>query len=213
MIALQPFKENDVLEGKVTNAFLTPLVTRDTELDAFFNGAFTCFALGDVLFTLSRDPLAGVISQNVYRKSFFAIHNLFTRPGTFEFYMEVFKAVWGDDVVVEFTIPGPGKLLISVEAVNVTLDNFMARKIVSGAYVYEEVIDEDGDNIVFQGIQGLKTQAEADALLNELYPAGIWIGISVDIIPPPAPVLGSYFLSEDGFTLMTEDGDSLTLED
>lgn len=175
MTTLQAFKQNDVVEKKVTDAFLTFPNLREANLNEFYEGAYDCFLLGDVLFALKRDPMAGVVTQETFRSSFFAIHQLFTRPGTFEFYLEVFRAVWGNDVAVQFVVPEPGKLLINVEALTIQLEDWLVRRIEDGVYVYEELIDEEGDNIVFQGTQGIKTQSEAEALVNELYPAGLWV--------------------------------------
>ncbi len=211
--ALQPFKATDATETKVTDAFLTFLNSRDTELDSFFAGANQCYVLGDVLFILVRDPMAGVITQNVFRQGFSAIHQLFTRPGTFEFYMEVFRAIWGPNVEVVFTVPDPGKLLIDVIAqADISYDYAMAREIIANEYFYDEILDNEGDNIIFQGVQGIKTESEAEALLYELYPAGIWNGFTLVLTEPDPIIFGSYYLSEDGFNLMAEDGDTLTLE-
>lgn len=175
MTVLQAFKENDVLERKVRDAILPFPNLRDSELDLFYEGAFTCFALGDVLYLTLRDPMAGVITQEVYRMAFPAIHQLFTRPGTFEFYLEVFRTVWGEEVDVEFTVPAPGKLFIDIAALNVTPYIALARRIVDDAYIYDELLDDEGDNIIFQGSQGIKTEEEAVALVNEFYPAGLWV--------------------------------------
>src|SRR5690606_13222941 len=99
-------------------------------------------------------PLVGVITRETFRSSFFAIHQLFTRPGTFEFYLDVFRAVWGDDVEVEFSIPQSGVLQINIEALDVQLSIAAARRIVNNSYVYDEIIlqggDYDGNNLAFQ---------------------------------------------------------------
>ena len=172
---MQAFKETDEIEKKVRDILLPLLTVTSNEKTEMYNGAYTAYPLGDVLYDLMRSPLARNMSKESFRTSFFAIHELFTRPGTFEFYMDVFRAVFGDDVDVEFTVPAPGKLLINVEALDIVNDLFMARSIVDNQYVQDEVIDEVGDNIVFQGTQGLKTQREVEALIYELYPAGLWV--------------------------------------
>lgn len=178
--ALQAFKETDETEGKVRDAILPFSELRDSELDEFFVGAFTCFVLGDVLY-LTGHPMSGVIPQDVFRMSFPEIHQLFTRPGTFEFYLDVFRAVWGEDVVVEFTVPDPGKLLINIESLAVVEYIALAREIIDNVYVFHELVDHVGDNLIFQGSQGLKTQEEAEALVNEFRPAGIWTETTLSI--------------------------------
>jgi hypothetical protein len=179
---LEPFKLSDLKEKKVNDAFLALLDVVSTETDAFYAGAYESFPLGDVLYDLDRSPMAGVIDKDTFRKSFFALHNIFTRPGTFEFYMDVFRAVWGQDVDVTFTVPAAGKLEIEIDALSAQLDDFIAREIVDNQYVYDEVIETDsGDNIAFQGNQGLKTQDQAEKLIFELYPAGVYTTITLTI--------------------------------
>ena len=173
MTTLQAFKDNDLIEPKVRDAILPFLNLRDSELDEFFLGAYECYVLGDVMY-LTGHPMSGVIPQDVFRMSFPSIHQLFTRPGTFEFYLDVFRAVWGEDVAITFTVPAPGKLEIDIAALTVTPYTALFREIVDNAYVFTEWVDHVGDNIIFQGSQGIKTQAEAEALVNEFRPAGIW---------------------------------------
>jgi hypothetical protein len=180
-MTLQAFKENDLVERKVRDAFLPLLDQLGIDRDSFYEGAYESYVLGDVIYTLKSSPLAGPISQDIFRQSFFAIHDFFTFPGTFEFYLKVFRAVWGADVGVEFQIPAPGKLIINVQALTLQVDDLLARRIVNNAYVYDEILDHAGNNIGLQGRMGIKTQSEADALIKELYPAGLWVELNLEL--------------------------------
>jgi hypothetical protein len=56
----------------------------------------------------------------------------------------------------------------------------VARVIESNAYVYYNVITQDGvDQIVFQSIQGFTTQYELERMLFEMVPAGIFTDIDL----------------------------------
>lgn len=180
-MTLQSFKPNDLTEAKVRDAFLPLLNQLGIDRDSFYEGAYQSYVLGDVIYELKASPLAGPITQDIFRQSYFAIHDFFTFPGTFEFYLDVFRAVWGVDVGVEFEIPAPGKLIINIHALTVQVDDLLARRIVSNAYVYDEVLDHAGNNIGLQGKMGIKTQSEADALIKELYPAGLWVEINLEL--------------------------------
>lgn len=169
----QEFHKGDELETRVASVFGAILTSLDLERDNFYDGAFLAQELGQVLWNLERDPIVGVVSETTYRTSFSLIHDLFTRPGTFEYYLSLFRKIWGDEVEVTFDVPSPGILNITINAVDALLFDFIARKIVSDAYVYEEVIDSDGDNIAFQGTVGIKTQDEVDRLIKEISPANI----------------------------------------
>lgn len=172
---LQRFKENDDTERRVILVAMPILDSVGTDLDLFWDGAYSAYPLGDVLYDLGRDPMSGVITKDIYRKSYPAIHNLFTRPGTFEFYLEVFRAIWGPGVQVIFDIPSPGVLLIKIVALNLEEFNLVARRIEGDVYVYDEVITEEAENIIVRTTTGIKDESEIDALMNELSPEGIFV--------------------------------------
>ena len=80
MIQLERFKDNDETEAKVIAVAMPTLNTLGADRDAFFQGAFSAYGLGEVLYDLDRDPMSGVITREVFVKSFPAIHQLFGGP-------------------------------------------------------------------------------------------------------------------------------------
>jgi hypothetical protein len=179
---MQSFKETDEIERRMVEAGTPLLDLLSSDRTEFYNGAFQAFPLGDIFINLNNAPLARAIPPEAFRKSFFAIFQLFTRPGTFEYYLTVFRAIFGDGVDVAFAIPAPGQLEINIETLTESLDTFTARTIIDNAYVYDQVIDHDSDFIVFQGTQGLKTQDEIDKLMKELQPAGVYVEADLTLI-------------------------------
>lgn len=180
----QRFKENDENELIMINLALPTLAALGVARDDMEVGAFECFKLGGVLWDLGRDPMADVITRELFASSFFAIHQLFTRPGTYEFYLEVFRAVFGPDVDVEFVNPDPGVLEINIDAEDLTTFRLQARQIVDGEYVYYDLVTSDGgDFIMGQGTSGARTQAEIDALINEISPNGIFTTCTLVVGP------------------------------
>lgn len=175
MIALQRFKENDEIETKMIATTMPSLNTLGTDRDTMFNEAFLAYPLGDVLYDLGRDPIVGIIPKAIYRTSFPEIHQMFTRPGTFEFYLDLFRAIYGDDVEIVFAVPEPGLLTINVEALDIYSFDFVAREVVEDEYEYNPIITQDDEFLQFLDTTGLKNQAEIDALLNELTPHGITV--------------------------------------
>lgn len=175
MITPQRFKDNDVTEAKIISVFDAPLNDIDLSLNDFANGAYTSYGLGAVLYDTKRDPMSGVISRDIFIKSFPSIHKLFTRPGTFEFYLEVFRSIWGNSVSITFDIPSPGVLTINAVVLEFEEFNLAAREIVSNIYEFNDIIDHDADNIAVRDTVGLKTVSEIDALMNELAPDGIFV--------------------------------------
>lgn len=179
----QRFKENDVTESQVYNIFLGTLESLGVDRDTFFEEAFETYGLGEVLYDLRKDPLADVITREVYRTSYPAIHELFTAPGTFEFYLSVFRKTFSEDTEIEFKIPGPGQLEIEINALNLEEFNILAREIVGGVYVYHTLVTSDfNEPIVAQGVTGIKTQSEIEGLLAEISAYGVYT--TVKLITP-----------------------------
>lgn len=161
---------------------IKPILTQlSVEKDDFFSGAYSAFSLGDVLWNSGAIPLKNAIKKEVFRESFDAIFNAFVYVGTFESYMTVFKSIFGDDVEVTFGVPAPGKLTIDIVAAGIQLSNFVARRIEDNAYILENVITQDGDQIVFQSIKGFESQYELEKMLFEMVPDGIYTVISLTI--------------------------------
>lgn len=175
MIELQRFKDNDETEAKVIAVAMPTLNALSEDHDDFYNGANTAYGLGEVLYDLDRDPMSGVITRDVFIKSFPAIHQLFTRPGTFEFYLSVFRSIWGNTVTIEFDVPSPGVLTINAVVLELDEFNLIAREIFNNLYEFNEIIDQQGDNIEVRDQIGIKTESEIDALMNELAPEGIFV--------------------------------------
>lgn len=177
---MQRFK-GDALEEKMIASGIGAFEGVDLEKDTFYQDAYESMPLGDIIYLDNRSPLANAIPQDIFRQSFNEIFTSFQSAGTFESYILVFKKIFGDTVGIDFTVPAPGKLVIDIEADGIELSNFVARYIEDNAYVYEEVIDEEGDNIAFQTIKGFQSQYELEQMLFEMVPAGIFTEINLTI--------------------------------
>lgn len=148
--------------------------------ELFFEGAYECFELGSVLYDTKRAPLTNAITKEIFRESFATIFQQFQEAGSGESYIYVFKKIFGDDVDIEFVIPGPGKLQINIEAQGIEESNFIARQVVDNQYVFEDVVDQEGDILVFQTIKGFQSQYELEQMLFEMVPAGIYTEITLN---------------------------------
>jgi hypothetical protein len=132
-----------------------------------------------MIFESKRSPLANAISQDIFRLAFTEIFQAFLAVGTFEAYLTVFRKIFGDDVLVTFTVPAAGKLTIEIEAVGVDLSDFVSRFIVDNLYYFDNIVDEDGNQIQFQTLVGFQTQYELEQMLFEMVPAGIYTEITL----------------------------------
>lgn len=182
------FKGDD-LEKKVVNAALPVFEIVSHEKDQFFEGAYDSVPFGELLYDSKRAPLTTSIPFLNFKDCFTTLFNAFPLTGTFEVFLSVFRAIFGDDVEVTFTThdpddmgsPPPGALNIDIVATGLDLSEFIARAIVEGDYVFDEVIDDEGDNIIFQGVRGFQTQYELEQMLFEMVVAGIFVNVSLEV--------------------------------
>lgn len=175
------FFKGDAVEQKFLAVGESVSDALSSEKSDFFDEAFACFALGELLYDTGRAPLANAIPRAIFRQVFSALFDAFTFAGSFESYLTVFRAVFGEEVEVTFTVPAPGKLNIDIVASGLELSEFVARYIEDNAYILDEIIDDEGDNIVFQTVKGLESQYELEQMLFEMVPAGVYTEINLTI--------------------------------
>lgn len=171
---MQYFKATDVTEQKFSRVFAKVLDEINSDQAAMYAGAFQAAPLGDVLWELDRSPLARAVPKDLFREIFWVIDQYFTRPGTFEFYLDVFRVIFGDSVSVTFAVPEPGVLTINVNVLDIESFNAVWRQVVGDAYVYSNWVDHSGNQIVFQVPEGPKTEEQFDRIMSELATAGIY---------------------------------------
>lgn len=147
----------------------------------FFDEAFSTYALGDMLFDTGRAPLSNAIPRQIFREVFATLFDAFLQAGSFESYLTVFRNVFGSDVEVEFEVPSPGKLLITVAATGLQTSDFRVRELVGDVYQFDVIVDQEGDRIVFRTVKGLESEAELERMLFEMVPAGIYTQITLTI--------------------------------
>ncbi len=179
---MQNFKNGDAFEKQMENSAAPILSDLSLDKDEFYDGAFSAAPLGDIIHQSKRAPLTNAIKIEIFRLAFAEIFNAFIKVGTFEAYITVFKKIFGDDSVIEFTVPAAGKLTISIEAADIELSDFIARIIEDNALTYPEVIDYDLDILAFQTIKGFATQYELEKMLFEMVPGGIFTDINLTFL-------------------------------
>lgn len=176
------FKDNDAEELKYYNSAAPILNQLSNSKSDLYNFAYFTYMLGDLIHESDRSPLAKNIKKTLFRQIFQNLFSSFAYAGSFESYITVFKAIFGESTNVEFTIPGPGKLNILIEPEGVILNNFAVRSIVDDAYVYDNLLTNDwSDKIMLQTIQGVETEYELEQMLYEMVPAGIYTEFTLTV--------------------------------
>jgi hypothetical protein len=183
---MQKFSK-DPKEEKLAEVTLPVLASKSTELTNFYNGCYSCFPFGAMLYDEGRTPLSNAIEREIFIESFGEVFEAFTVAGSFESYISVFKKIFGDATEINFEVhdpddeesPAPGCLNIDIIAAGVQLSDFAARYIESNEYVYDEIVDDEGDNIAFQTLKGFQSQYELEQMLFEMVPDGIYTEITL----------------------------------
>lgn len=175
------FFKGDATEQKYFDSGKTIIDQLSVQKTDFFDDAYACFILGELLYDNDRSPLANSISRDIFRESFSTIFDSFLLAGSFESYITVFQNIFGSDVEITFTVPAPGKLNIDIVATDITLYNIAVRTISGDSYVIDEIIDDEDDFIVLQAIKGFESQYELEQMLYEMVPAGIFTEISLTV--------------------------------
>ncbi len=173
--------KGDALEIQMAAVPSTIVDQVSLQKDLFLESAYECKSLGDLIYEEERSPLANAIDQDIFRSSFKDIIEAFIEGGSFESYLTVFRKIFGDDVEVEFTVPAPGKLIIDIVAAGLELSDSLARYIDNNEYAFDEIIDDEDDNIAFRTILGFESQYELEKMLHEMVPAGIYTEISLTV--------------------------------
>ncbi len=153
----------------------------DSQKDLFLAECFEAEDLGDLLYTTLRAPLANAINEDVFKSTFKQIFESFESAGSFESYIAVFQKIFGLTVEIVFTVPGPGQLNIDITAEGLEQSNFIARHVEGLEYAYDDVVDADGFNIIFETVKGFQTQYELEQMLFEMVPAGIYTEITLSL--------------------------------
>lgn len=179
------FKPNDVRDQKFNAIFDDLFNEINADYDTFFNQGYSSYLLADIIWDNKLDPVTNVLTREVYQTSFNAIHKLFTRPATFEFFIDVFRAMWGADVTVIFTIIKPGQLKIEILGSTPEYNEILYREVVGGSsYIYDEIITQDGDSLTAQESAGPQTIEDLLMIMSELGANGIYYSPLVLITDP-----------------------------
>jgi hypothetical protein len=177
---MQYFK-GDATELKMYNSASNIMTILSSGLSDYFDNAYNGIELGEFLFDEKRIPLTNAIKREIFIDCFKEILEAWAFCGTFESYLTVFRKIFGEDATIEFTIPAVGRLQIDIETSGLVEYNFIAREIVNNAYVFYDIVDDVGDNIVFENFKGIETEAELEKILFQMVPNGIFTEVSLTI--------------------------------
>lgn len=175
------FFKGDAVEQKFYNSYEPTGSAMGLQIDDFFNDAYACHVLGELIYDNKLAPLTNAIPRDIFRSSFNVIFDAFTNAGTFESYITTFMHIFGEDATIDFTIPSDGHLEIDITSTTIETSNFVMRYISENVYYFDQMITQDLDTLIFSTIKGFQSQEELEKMLVEMVPAGIHTTITLSI--------------------------------
>lgn len=172
----QYFKGDDI-EMRMDAAGKPAFDLTNLALDAFYSdqGNATPFLL--MLYDSGRMPFSDRVPRDSFPAFFREALARFPFTGTFESYIFILEAIFGEGSGVLFDVTGPGKLEISVNAASSLDFGWQAFEQIDGEQVISDVTDYLGNFINFAGVSGIDSEYELRMLLAEIIPSGIFADV------------------------------------
>ncbi len=174
----QKFK-GDAFELQMEDAAAPAFNQTEHSLDDFYNGCYTSAPWLLALYDEGRMPFSERVPRDSFVTFFKQALTYFPSTGTFEAYLFILEAIFGEGTDIIFDVPAAGKLEILVNAASALSFEFQGREFNGDGYNLFEVVTSDGETIEFRGISGIDSEAELIQLLSELIPVGIFTDIAL----------------------------------
>lgn len=169
----QFFKESDSNEAKMYAVGASVFDPISADLDDFLENGFDSAPFLLMLYDEGRAPYYARIPRAAFVAFIKEALSRFPVIGSFESYIFILKAVFGENSESRFEVTTPGKLLITVDATPNSEYEFIGREFVDGAYTEFTMTDYVDDTIIFRGFSGIATVEELELLFSEIVPTGI----------------------------------------
>ncbi len=199
----QKFKA-DAVELQMELAGQPPFDACSVSKNEMFDGAYTASDFLLMLYDAGRMPFSARVPRDAFVTFIRQAIPNFKFTGTFEGYLFILRSIFGGAVEVLFTVPGPGKLEVEVNAGGATVDfTWISQLFVGGGYVLEDLITQDGDQLILSTIVGIETEGQLQALFAELIPAGIFTTITLNFFQL------FQWIDYSGNTIVAQNGDEI----
>lgn len=201
------FFRGNAEEIKVADAAKEAFDLTQSSLDEMLSGASTSDAFLLSLYDIEKVPYHERIVRAAFPAFYREAINWFPKTGTFEAYIFVIRAIFGEDAEIYFDLSTPGALKISINTESEVLFDFIGRDLdEDGNYEEFKILTHDGDFLEFGVLSGISTDSEVELLFSEMIPMGIIPSLFINYYE------FSTFIAEEGSTdpeVITEDGDTI----
>ncbi len=198
----QKFKGDDT-ELKMVACAEPAFANTSASLDDFYEECYDASPFLLMLYEEGRVPFSERVKRDAFVEFIREVLNRFPFIGTYETYLFVLRAIFGELSEITFTVTAPGKLQIDVNATSNLEFDFIARDGLGNLF---NMTTQDGLTLGFRGVAGIDTEYELELLFSEIMPAGIIPDITLTFF------VRHVFIGEDGsgeFYVTTGDGDRI----
>lgn len=170
---VQKFIEGDAEENKFFTVFSEVVNSTMSDIENYYNQAYGSKELGSALYELQRVPIYKVLKKSLFLKAYNKILQGQAYIGTIEGYLTILRAIFGDNAIINLTIVAPLHLKFDITAevqqFYLWVDNYN-----------NKIIDENGDNIVFEEIVALLSSRQLLELLKQTTNAGTFVEFTLN---------------------------------
>lgn len=163
---------DDALENNAIGFFNDLNVDRSEALKAFFDEAYKDYGFGEVLYNENAVSVTRIMGIRVFRKAYSQIIESFKLNGTFETYILLLKAIFGENAIVEFEKLAPAVLNIKVTPADYEYSNWVTKQ-------GTNLVTKQGTNLVFRKIIFGLTDEELLDILKIIRPSGFVVTFEI----------------------------------
>ena len=182
---MQKFKDTE-LENKIIDSVKPVFDLINVNQNSFFEDAYFCQKMGELIYDNALIPNLRAFQRNVFIRAFHEIFEAWSFCGTFETYIEVFKKIFGESALIEFTVPAKGHVQINIETSELETIKLEYKEIEGFTFRYGDILvrDEHGNEepLLVRFPLGIETQQELEAIIFSMRPAGVYTEISLTIL-------------------------------
>lgn len=170
---VQRFIDGDEEENKFFNVFNNVVQTTLSDIEQYFINAYGSPELGRALYETQRVPIYKMLEKSLFIKAYNKILEGEAYIGTIEGYLTILRAIFGDNADIKLTIVAPLHLRFDITA---EIQQF---------YIWvdnedNEIVDENGDNIVFEEIVALLSNRQLLEILKQTTNAGTFVEFNLN---------------------------------
>lgn len=167
---------NDEEERKFNAVFNNVVENTFNDLSLFFNYAYKSVELGNAIYETQKMPIYKILEKSLFKKAYSQILDGQKIAGSFEGYLKILKAIFGETAEINFTVLGKAKLKIDIVAESQELYVMKTRSL-SNPYLIKT---KDNFHLAFNELLAKITNRQLLNLLKSTTKAGFYVEFTIN---------------------------------